>query len=262
MLIYAIDDEENALKYIVKKITKAAPDAEIMDFSSAREALESAKEKPFDVAFLDIQMPGIDGISLAKKFKAMNPKSNIVFVTGYSEYTMDAFSLDASGYLLKPASAEQVKHALENLRYPIVVESGPDVTIQCFGNFEIFFKGEPIHFKYAKSKEVIAYLTDRRGAVCTNNEVIINIWDDDDDHSSYYRSLLKDIQDAFKAIGCEDIFVRERAGAAIVTDKIRCDYYDYLNNVPSGINAYHGEYMNQYSWAEETAGALYDENDF
>lgn len=259
MRIYAIDDEQNALEYIVRKIKSVEPDAEIMEFTDAAKALETAEEKPFDVAFMDIEMPGINGIALAKKFKKLNPKSNMVFVTGYSEYTMDAFQLDASGYLLKPATNAQVRHALENLRYPLTVQNGPKVTAQCFGNFEIFCNGVPINFRYSKSKEVLAYLIDRKGAVCKNPEVIINLWEDDDDHSAYYRSLIKDIQDSLAAFGCSEIFKKQWGGACIVRDKIRCDYFDYLDGKPAGINAFKGEYMMQYSWAEVTGAALYDE---
>ena len=259
MIIYAIDDEKNALEYITRKIKSVEPDAELYTFDKASDAIEAAKQKPFDVAFMDIQMPEIDGITLAKTFKKINPKSNMIFVTGYSEYTMDAFAVDASGYLLKPATKEQVRHALDNLRYPLVVPGGPVVCAQCFGDFEIFANQKPIKFKYSKSKEVIAYLIDRKGALCSNAEVIINIWDDDEDHSAYYRSLMKDIQDTFKELEIEDVFNRERAGASIITDKIRCDYYDYLKGTPEGINAYKGEYMQQYSWAETTGAALYDE---
>ena len=259
MVIYAIDDEQNALEYIVRKIGQVVPDAKIMSFLNAKEAVESAKEVPFDVAFMDIQMPEITGIDLAKKFKKINPKANMIFVTGYSEYTMDAFSVDASGYLLKPATKDQVKHALDNLRYPLTVAGAPKACAQCFGDFEFFVNGKPVHFKYNKSKEVVAYLVDHKGALCTNDEVIINLWEDDEDHSAYYRSLMKDIQDTFRELNIEDVFVRQRAGASIVADKIRCDYYDYIAGKPEGINAYKGEYMQQYSWAEETAAALYDE---
>ena len=261
MVIYAIDDEKNALEYLCDKIKVAEPEAEVLAFSGAKAALEALETKLFDVAFLDIQMPKVNGVALAKKFKEKNPKSNIIFVTGYSEFMMDAFSLDASGYLMKPATADQIRHALDNLRYPIVVSSGPDITVQCFGNFEIFYKGEPIVFKYNKSKEVIAYLVDRNGAVCSNNEVISAIWEDDENHNSYYRSVLKDIHDTLSAIGCDEVVKRQRAGTCIIQSKIRCDYYDFLAGKPSGINAYHGEYMIQYSWAEETAGELFMEDE-
>ena len=257
MIIYAIDDEENALEYIVRKISEAAPEAEVYSFSDPAEALKKSESLPFDVAFLDIQMPGIDGMTLAKKFKSLNIKANLIFVTGYSEYTMDAFKIDASGYLLKPATTEQVRHALENLRYPVRVSDGPKLTAQCFGNFELFVNGQPLRFKYSKSKEVVAFLIDRKGAICRNEEVIVELWEDDEDHGAYYRSLIKDIHDTFVEAGCEDVLIKQWGGAAVAKDKIHCDYYDYLDGKLVGINAYQGEYMNQYSWAEETAGVLY-----
>lgn len=258
MIIYAIDDEENSLEYIVRKIGEASPEAQIYSFTNPKEALESAKEKPFDVAFMDIQMPGIDGMKLARQFKKINIKSNLIFVTGYSEYTMDAFSLDASGYLLKPATTTQVKHALENLRYPIAKNVDSKLTAQCFGNFELFANGQPLRFKYTKSKEVVAYMIDRKGTICRNDEVIVALWEDDEDHAAYYRSLIKDIHDTFAAAGCGKAFVKQWGGAGIAKEMITCDYYDYLDGKLSGVNAFQGEYMNQYSWAEETAGALYD----
>lgn len=257
MVIFVIDDEDNAREYLSNKVSDLKPDAKIYDFSNAADALEALKEISFDVAFLDIQMPKIDGIALAKKFKSINPKSNIVFVTGYADYSLDAFSLDASGYLLKPATKDQIEHALENLRYPIESKSETKVTVQCFGNFEIFYKGSPIAFKYNKSKETLAYLVDRKGAMCRNSEVITSLWEDDANHNSYYRSILKDIADTLDSLGCKNIFQRKREGAAIVKDMIFCDYYDFLEGNPAAINAYQGEYMSQYSWAEQTAGALF-----
>lgn len=264
MVIFAVDDEANAREYLVSKILEVEPEAEVLDFDSAKAALRGLEEVQFDVCFLDIQMPQTNGIAFAKELKRRNPKSNIVFVTGYSEYMGDAFDLDASGYLLKPVMASQIRRSLDNLRYPLTAEEeggGPDLVAQCFGDFEIFYKGDPIKFKYNKSKEVVAYLIDRKGAVCSNNQVIISLWDDDESHDSYYRSLLKDIHDTFSKLGCGDVFCRQRAGASMIKSEFRCDYYDFLDGKPSGISAYKGEYMNQYSWAEETSGALFMDKD-
>ena len=60
MVIYAIDDELNAREYIVDKLKKAEPGATVLDFENAKSALESVKTTPFDVAFLDIQMPKVN----------------------------------------------------------------------------------------------------------------------------------------------------------------------------------------------------------
>ena len=86
----------------------------------------------------------MNGLELAKRLKDQHGETNIVFVTGYSEYAIDAFDLHASGYLLKPATVEKVQDAMENLRIPPeTIGRGKRVRIQCFGNFEIFVDGVP-----------------------------------------------------------------------------------------------------------------------
>ena len=256
MIIFAIDDEENSLEYLVNKINKARPEAEVFSFRQPKEALKKFAELRPDAVFMDIHMPGIDGIELAKKIKNKNPKTNIIFVTGYSEYTYDAFSMDASGYILKPVTKEMIAHALDNLRYPIEECSKETPFFRCFGNFEVFYKGEPLRFKYSKTKELIGYLIDRKGAICSNNEIITALWEDDDDHKSYFRSIQKDLIDTLDSIKCGYILSRQRGGNAIIRNKIKCDYFDYLDGLPLGINGYNGEYMTQYSWAEETLAFL------
>ena len=119
MTILAVDDETGALTALKQKIQVAVPDAQLTIFISPEEALEYAGNNQFDIAFLDIDMPQMSGIELAKRLKKVNPKVNIIFVSAYSQYGVDAFALYASGYLLKPISCEDIKKQLENLRYPV-----------------------------------------------------------------------------------------------------------------------------------------------
>ena len=123
MRIYAIDDEPDMLELMHREIQKAAPDAEIRDYSHPGELLTAAKETPCDAAFLDIRMPDMDGMELAEELKHLNPKVNIIFVTGYSEYKANAFDLRASGYIMKPVSAMDVREELRHLRFPSVLKS-------------------------------------------------------------------------------------------------------------------------------------------
>ena len=97
MHIIAVDDEPLALGLLVRSIQEACPAAQISAFQSGQEALQFLESNRCDVAFLDIHMRGIDGLTLAKKIKELNPKCNLIFVTGYSEYTGDALSMHASG---------------------------------------------------------------------------------------------------------------------------------------------------------------------
>ena len=107
MVIFAVDDERLALESLIGAVRKCVPEAEIFGFRKASEALEAAQEKKADIAFLDIEMRETNGISLADKLIERNPKVNIIFTTGYSEYAGKAFELHASGYILKPVTVEK-----------------------------------------------------------------------------------------------------------------------------------------------------------
>jgi len=257
MIFIALDDEKPALKSLCTSIKKVQEDAEIHEFVSAMDVLDWAKDNPFDAAFLDIQGMDMDGVSLAKKLKALKPKSNIIFCTGYSEYAIDAFELNASGYLLKPITPDKISKALSELRYDTAEEAPKTnkVFFRCFGNFEIFENEKPLDFKYSKSKELVALLFDKRGALLSNNEIMAYLWEDDE-HQSYLKQLRKDIDTTFASIGFEALIIKQPGKIAIAWADIDSDLKDWQDGKLSGINAYRGEYMSQYSWAEETNGVL------
>lgn len=255
MDIIALDDEELALNRLTKSISKVLPEAAVHTFMSAEDALEFAKNTSCEIAFLDIQGMDIDGIALAKRLKAINTKMNIIFCTGYSAYAMDAFELNASGYLLKPISEEKVRKAVENLRYEVNKIKNDDLYFRCFGSFEAFYNGKPIKFKREKTKELLAYLYNQKGAFCSNAEISCNIWEDDE-HTSYLRQLKKDLIDTFKSLGLENIITKERNSICIDFNAIKSDYKDWLNGDIEAINSYTGEFMVQYSWAEETNAVI------
>ena len=138
MRILCVDDEPLMLQMLEMAVKEAKPDADITAFDDQDELLEDAKSGGCDIAFLDIHMRGMNGVELAKELKAVNPKMNIIFVTGFSEYTGDAMNLHASGYIMKPVTAEKVKSELEDLRFPIEPKSNALLKVQCFGNFDVF----------------------------------------------------------------------------------------------------------------------------
>lgn len=252
MRIIALDDEELALEGLMDAIRACAPDAELHGFSYAEDVLAFIEAHSCDVAFLDVEMAGLNGVELAEQLKLRNPDVNIIFATGFSGYQGNAFYLHASGYLMKPITAEKVKKELDNLRRP--VPESKRIQVRCFGNFEVYLDGIPLEFKYHKTKELLAYLVDRKGALCTNGEIIATLFGDDN-HDAYLRTLRKDLLDTLGAAGCADIITQQRGRLGIVPEAIRCDYYDWCNGKRMG-NAYLGEYMAQYSWSEYTNAAL------
>ena len=149
MNIIAVDDEKIALHGLLSSIQKAAPDAVVYGFRFASEAVEHMKNEPCDIAFLDIEMKGTDGVTAAKMLKEINPDINIIFATGFGSYRDAAFDLHASGYLIKPITPEGVKHELDNLRRP--VRKKKKLKAIAFGNFQILYGEDHVKFKYQKT---------------------------------------------------------------------------------------------------------------
>ena len=256
MRIIAVDDEPMALESLVSSILEESPDADVKAFYRPEDALLFAENARVDVAFLDINMRGVTGVEIARQIKRLHPQANLVFTTGYSEYAITAFQLDASGYLLKPITPEDIRHALDNLRYPVPHGRSDRLWIQAFGNFEAFLDGKPIRFQYDKTKEMLAYLVDRKGSLCSNGEIMAALWEDER-HISYLKRLRKDLTDVLRGLGCGNVIEKQRGGLRIVKQEVDCDYFQWLDGQASGINAYRGEYMTQYSWGEPTHGALF-----
>lgn len=263
MKIIIVDDEEPAVKTLIKIVNKIKPGSEVNGFTRPTKALEFLEENQADVAFLDIEMFGISGIELAKKFKDKCNNINIIFVTGYSEYALEAVSLRASGYLIKPASEDKVLEELENLRNPVEKNIKERVRVQTFGNFEIFVDNEPVTFRRSKSKEILAYLVDKKGAGVTNAELAAVLFEE----KEYNRSLQKQMQvyisdmvKDLKEVNASDIIIKKYNSLSVNSEAFQCDYYDFLNMDINAINSYMGEYMINYSWSEFTTGMLEEKN--
>ena len=112
MRILCLDDERRALKMLVNCVKKVKPDAEVEAFDDQDELIADAEENGCDVAFLDIHMRGMTGVQVAKKLKEINPKLNIIFVTGFSEYKGEAMDMKPSGYIMTALTQEEVAQEL------------------------------------------------------------------------------------------------------------------------------------------------------
>lgn len=253
MKIIVADDEELSLEDLMGIVKDVEPQAQVYGFSDPAEVVEFTKEEKCDIAFLDIDMGYMSGIEVAKELKILHPKINIIFVTAYSEYMHTAIKMRASGYLTKPATKDDVIEELKNLRNPIVLEEEDKLVAKCFGTFDVFVDGKSLDFERSRTKEMLAYLIDRRGNAVTSGELRAVLWEDadtDKNTGTYLQILKKDLISTLMKVGLEDVLVTSWNKYAINTEKISCDYYDFLEDKPEGVRAYNGEYMSQYTWAE------------
>ena len=258
MRILAIDDEENALEELVYEIREVTPETEILSFTSSMEALEYAERNVCNIAFVDISMPQIDGISLAKRMKINNPNLNIVFVTGYDHYGVDACNLHASGYILKPVTKEAVLNEMNHLRYPVHnMQTG--IRAVTFGEFEMLISGEQVKFGRSKSKEMLAYLIDQHGRSISKKEIALILFEDQEYTRSiqdYMKKIIAELRATLASYEAEEMLRKGYNSYAVNPGSFTCDLYEYEKGEARAINAFHGKYMSQYSWSEETLGTM------
>lgn len=253
MTIIAVDDEPHALRSMKRVIDKELTDCKAAYFDTAEDALEYAQNNQIDIAFLDVQIGAMDGLTLAKHLKDIYHKTNIIFVTGYSEYALDAHKLHSAGYLLKPITAQSLQVAMDNLRHPVAQVSDKRIRVKTFGNFEVFADGKPLSFNRLKSKELFAYLISREGAMCSNNEIIAAIWENkeySENTQSQFRHLVADLTHTLESAGAGDLLIKRRGHLAVAPDGIYCDYFEVIRGNVDVLSSYKGEFMAQYSWAE------------
>lgn len=258
MKILAIDDERMALLLLHDAIKEVVPDAELYSCRDAEDAMLYARSHSLDVAFLDINMGESNGISLAKYLKELYPKINIIFVTGYSEYMHSAIRLHASGYILKPVSADDVRRELDNLLNDI--DSRPTgIYAHTFGNFDLFVDGKIVSFSLSKAKEMLAYLIDRGGSSVNRMELASVLFEDQPyskQVQDYISKISRSLKASLDAVGAGDILVKGYNQYAVDTRRFDSDARAFLRGEAKAIQQFKREYMSQYSWAEDTLAVL------
>lgn len=258
MNMIAVDDERLALRALEQVVRSLYPDSLLLCFTSPTKALEYAQAHRVDIAFLDVEMGGMSGLELAQALRTAYDRTNIIFTTGHPKYALPAFSLSPSGYLLKPVTPDAVAKEIENLRHP-VENVKKAVRIQTFGHFEVFVDGKPLPFGRTKSKELLAYLVDRKGAGITRKELAAILWGDQEYTRSiqtHLQILITDMMRALQDAGVGDVVIHQRGSFAVDTARVDCDYFRFIRGDSGALDTYAGEYMTNYSWAEFTQGSL------
>ena len=153
---------------------------------------------------------------------------------------------------------------LEDLIYPlspVQKTSDKKLKVQCFGNFDIFDQeGNPVKFARKRSMELFAYLVSKRGSRCTTQELISTLFYDDESETKKlndrFQQAVTSLARGLRNIGAQDVLVRSFKNYAIDVNLVDCDYYHFLEGDMRAVNAYQGEFMSQYEWAEFIIGYL------
>ena len=116
--VIMVEDRDVILTGGLAVLENVMPEATIVGFEWPSEAIEYARKNQVSLAFLDIELGSENGLDLCRSLLDINPHTNVVFLTAYAEYSLDAWGTGASGFMLKPVTAEGVRAQLANLRHP------------------------------------------------------------------------------------------------------------------------------------------------
>ena len=119
--VIIVDDNKIILTGGAPVIEKALPNATVVGFTKPSEAIKYVKENRVALAFLDIELGLTNGIDLCNSLLEINPRLNVIFLTAYPEYSVEAWNTKASGFMVKPITLEGVKAQLKKLRYPFPI---------------------------------------------------------------------------------------------------------------------------------------------
>lgn len=246
-----VDDEPLMIRHFTR-LSQDIQDLNIIgSFESPDEALAFSKENPPDAAFLDVSMPMVSGIELAKKLRSIRPDILIIFVTAYEEYLWDFNKLGGDYYIVKPYDSETLKMAMDRIRL-LAQRQTKAVYIQTFGRFLVIKNGIPLPLT-GKAKELLALLVAKRGKEISNESIYNLLWEGRPYSNTYmcvYYNAIHRLRACLKAHGLESLLISTARGKLIDTDLFDCDYYAWMDHPSGNQTHFEGEFLSEYSWGE------------
>lgn len=249
-------------KSVIEEIRFTANDIGELDivgtFYDGEAALRYIENNALDLVILDVSIHGVDSSSLGREIKKKIPDVALVYTTGDLAFPIDAINLRAVAYLQKPCTAEALKYAVD-MAALLSKKKKKKVFARTFGYFDLFVSGKPIMFKSAKAKELLALLIDRQGGTVTSDQIIGTLWEDrpnDVSTQNLCSKICKTLEKELRDNGAGDMLVSSRSVKCLDTDQFECDLYMMLDGDKKTADRYIGEYMMEYSWAENKAALL------
>ncbi|GAB6110237.1 response regulator [Fusibacter bizertensis] len=228
MKIAAVDDEFHVLERFERMVSDL-PELELCGlFETGQQLLSYLENNTLDVVFLDIEMPGVNGLQLAEMIQNLREGIDIIFVTAFSQYAVEAFELEAVDYIMKPLTVERMSKTLNRLlrTKPIVTKTAKPF-IQCFGVFEVFVDGQALTWKSSKAKEILAFLVYMRGVPVGWEKIANAIWPEfnAERFQTNFHATTYLLRKRLSESGLSHIFECTRGNYRIVVDKFDCDAY-------------------------------------
>lgn len=270
MRIIIAGDNNGTEAEVASVIRKAAGDAELSVFNAMDSTAEAAAKEICllapDIIFIDMSAGIADVMDLIGMLKKRRPEAGVVLVAEDSSLTLKAFEAHVQGYIVKPVTEASACNEIEYYRQMQQVArsraslgGSAGITATAFGLFDFKLNGRPVHLKRLKTGELLAFLIDNGGSVVPDNAILEALWGKANSSTkSNLRSLKAELIEVLRDAGCEDAIIKQRGMLGIRADMVSCDYLDALKADPPDLHRYHGEYMSQFHWSENTKRKLDD----
>lgn len=256
-----LDDEPLMLETFVRLSQEIADLTIIGKFEYPEDVLEFAEQHSFEIAFLDIELPGMNGIECAKKLRERMPELLVVFISAYEDYLHESNEIGGDDYILKPYKSDTLEKMMGKMRL-LVRRQKKEIYVQMFGVFNIMKNGTPIPFR-GKAKEILALIMVKRGKEISNEEIYSTIWESREYSNvamKVYYNALKRLKDSLEKYGLQNLIFSTARGQMANTDLFDCDYYAWQDNNLDKHERFDGEFLTEYSWGEYILGNILNKN--
>ena len=279
-----IDDEELTLQYMTSKLTKLGTINVVKTFTNAQDFLSEMKLLHFDVVFLDIEMPEMNGLELATLIQEWNPTIYIVFVTAHRDYAIQAFDLGTIDYLVKPILISRLEKTIERIqthiqpsaqRASLAQSATPALEVRCFDEFVAYHHDEPVKWKTAKTKELFAFFITHLHTYVNRDTIIDLLWPGHDYNKAKIQlhTSISHLRKTLDSLGYPQALTFSNQSYALELANFQCDAIEleqimdhHPTITPNNIQAfeqtvqqYSGSYMerNGYEWATIKAQSIH-----
>ncbi len=253
-----VDDEILAIKRLKRLIGETGKVEVVNSFIHPEEAINFIRDNSIDLAFLDIEMPTVNGIELSEQILNIQSDVKIIFVTAFNQYAVEAFEVNALDYLLKPVSADRLNKTLDRIFDSMDTTKNntnnknilgnnendmkangnniegsknmPDFHVNCFKKFEIVLNDEKlIKWRTNKAKELITYFIHHGGELISKEQIMDDLWGDFDIEkaaTNLYTTMYY-VRKMFKNLGLDDLIISSMGNCKIDKSKYKCDAYEF-----------------------------------
>ena len=247
-----IVDDEPLMMHKFARLSAGIKDLNLTgQFETPELALSYMKTDPVDIAFLDVEMPVMNGITLAENLRDIRPDLIIVFITAFDEYISDFNAIGGDYYLVKPYTREVIELMMEKIRM-LAIRQHKDIYIQTFGRFIVKKDNIPVNLT-GKAKEILALIVIKHGKEISNEEIYGIVWENrpySNVNMTVFYNALRRLKTALNSAGIGDLLISTARGQMVNTDLFDCDYYAWKEQKMELRDRFEGEFLSEYTWGE------------